>query len=142
MNLEPTPSTSTGSPWICVFCKHGPHLKGMGDLFGPYILDSCAAPPLKAPVAVIDSTKEVWFHETCVAWTSNVYLAGRRLINLEEAIRNSDMNVCVHCKLRGAQMGCHSRGCTEKFHYLCAVESGCKLDHETFSTLCPHHSTL
>lgn len=26
------------SSWICVFCKHGPHKKGLGDLFGPYIV--------------------------------------------------------------------------------------------------------
>ncbi|XP_059225775.1 uncharacterized protein CG5098-like [Stomoxys calcitrans] len=24
------------STWICVFCKRGPHKKGLGDLFGPY----------------------------------------------------------------------------------------------------------
>lgn len=26
------------STWICVFCKCGPHKKGLGDLFGPYII--------------------------------------------------------------------------------------------------------
>lgn len=26
------------SSWICVFCKQGPHKKGLGDLFGPYIV--------------------------------------------------------------------------------------------------------
>uniref|UniRef100_T1PAD1 PHD-like zinc-binding protein n=1 Tax=Musca domestica TaxID=7370 RepID=T1PAD1_MUSDO len=25
------------SSWICVFCKRGPHKKGLGDLYGPYI---------------------------------------------------------------------------------------------------------
>ncbi|XP_037821673.1 uncharacterized protein CG5098 isoform X2 [Lucilia sericata] len=28
------------SSWICVFCKIGPHKKGLGDLFGPYIISS------------------------------------------------------------------------------------------------------
>lgn len=27
------------STWICVFCKRGPHKKGLGDLFGPYIIN-------------------------------------------------------------------------------------------------------
>lgn len=26
------------STWICIFCKRGPHRKGLGDLFGPYII--------------------------------------------------------------------------------------------------------
>lgn len=28
------------SSWICVFCKNGPHKKGLGDLFGPYIIST------------------------------------------------------------------------------------------------------
>ncbi|XP_075168901.1 uncharacterized protein CG5098 [Haematobia irritans] len=24
------------STWVCIFCKRGPHRKGLGDLFGPY----------------------------------------------------------------------------------------------------------
>ncbi|XP_073811971.1 uncharacterized protein [Musca autumnalis] len=26
------------SSWICVFCKRGPHRKGLGDLYGPYVV--------------------------------------------------------------------------------------------------------
>ncbi|KAM7341593.1 uncharacterized protein ACRADG_009330 isoform 2-T4 [Cochliomyia hominivorax] len=28
------------SSWICALCKIGPHKKGLGDLFGPYIISS------------------------------------------------------------------------------------------------------
>lgn len=32
--------------------------------------------------------------------------------------------MCSACKENGAMVGCLHKGCSQKFHYICAVESG------------------
>lgn len=84
-------------------------------------------------------SKELWVHETCATWSQGVYLGGNRVHGLQEAVAEATHLVCCKCKLVGASLGCLSRGCSEKYHYLCAVEKGCQLDTENFSILCPKH---
>lgn len=31
-------SHSSDPRWVCVFCKKGCHIDGLGDLFGPYLI--------------------------------------------------------------------------------------------------------
>lgn len=83
--------------------------------------------------------KELWVHEACATWSQGVYLGGNRVHGLQEAVAEAAHLVCCKCKLVGASLGCLSRGCSEKYHYLCAVEKGCQLDTENFSILCPKH---
>ncbi|KAL3178748.1 hypothetical protein MRX96_009428 [Rhipicephalus microplus] len=68
--------------------------------------------------------KELWVHEACAAWSQGVYLGGNRVHGLQEAVAEAAHLVCCKCKLVGASLGCLSRGCSEKYHYLCAVEKG------------------
>ncbi|KAL1469590.1 hypothetical protein MTO96_024920 [Rhipicephalus appendiculatus] len=84
-------------------------------------------------------SKELWVHEACATWSQGVYLGGNRVHGLQEAVAEATHLVCCKCKLVGASLGCLSRGCSEKYHYLCAVEKGCQLDTENFSILCPKH---
>lgn len=84
--------------WVCVFCKRSPHFKKLGDLFGPYELNLTrqdktanqdALPSTSNGNSNISNegkTTEVWFHEDCIIWSNNIYLAGNRLRNLEEVI--------------------------------------------------------
>ena len=46
---------------------------------------------------------------------------------------------CSECKLKGANLGCVQKGCNQTFHYICAKESGCELDDESFSMFCQNH---
>lgn len=83
--------------------------------------------------------KEIWVHETCAVWTQGVYLGGNRVHGLQEAIAEAANLVCSKCKMAGASVGCISRACSEKYHFLCAVEKGCQLNTENFSILCFKH---
>ncbi|XP_077527089.1 uncharacterized protein LOC144138595 isoform X1 [Haemaphysalis longicornis] len=83
--------------------------------------------------------KEIWVHETCAVWTQGVYLGGNRVHGLQEAIAEAANLVCSKCKMAGASVGCIMRACTEKYHFICAVEKGCQLNTENFSILCFKH---
>ncbi|EEC03469.1 hypothetical protein IscW_ISCW016760, partial [Ixodes scapularis] len=85
------------------------------------------------------ASRELWVHEACATWTQGVYLGGHRVHGLQEAAQEAALLACCKCKLPGASVGCVTRGCTEKYHYQCAVERGCHLDFENFSVLCSRH---
>ncbi|XP_065301570.1 retinoic acid-induced protein 1-like isoform X1 [Dermacentor albipictus] len=87
----------------------------------------------------VEVSKELWVHETCATWSQGVYLGGNRVHGLQEAVAEAAHLVCCKCKLVGASLGCITRGCSEKYHYLCAVEKGCYLDTENFSIVCSKH---
>ena len=36
---RPTDSFDSKIPWLCTFCKLGPHVNRLGDLFGPYYVN-------------------------------------------------------------------------------------------------------
>ncbi|KAK3592820.1 hypothetical protein CHS0354_019048 [Potamilus streckersoni] len=164
--------------WKCVLCGKHSSFKFLGDLFGPYTLesqiekfDSHKISPCKSPIGShgkrrtsgsaddlsdkrkIQSklgspgpsgkssglTMEVWVHEDCLVWSDGVFLVGRKIYGLEEAFRVANQTVCTHCRENGAMVGCLHKGCSQKFHYACAVEKECYLDEENFSLLCPKH---
>jgi hypothetical protein len=62
--------------WVCAFCKRGSHQNCLGDLFGPYFVQT----------AKKKKKFEVWVHEECCVWAPGVGLVGQRLIGLQEAI--------------------------------------------------------
>lgn len=126
------------SSWICIFCQQRPHYKAMGDLFGPYYI------PVENNSAVNNQVnqREVWFHEDCLVWSNGVYLVGHRIRNIEEVIKDCYENVCCECKFKGASLGCLHKGCSPRYHFLCAKEKGCDMNEENFSIHCPKHRSF
>uniref|UniRef100_A0A8C3ARC6 Retinoic acid induced 1 n=1 Tax=Cyclopterus lumpus TaxID=8103 RepID=A0A8C3ARC6_CYCLU len=76
--------------------------------------------------------KEHWAHENCAIWTKGVIMVAGRLYGLREAASNS-------CQVVGASLSCCWRGCSHKYHYVCAKEIGCTFHEDDFSIKCPKH---
>ncbi|GFO33182.1 transcription factor 20 [Plakobranchus ocellatus] len=83
--------------------------------------------------------EELWIHQACALWSPGVCLVGNKLYGLEEAVKDAAESVCSVCKCVGAVLGCLHRGCTMKYHIVCAAEKDCYLDEENFTLLCPKH---
>ncbi|KAJ8283974.1 hypothetical protein COCON_G00028240 [Conger conger] len=86
--------------------------------------------------------KENWVHEACAVWTSGVFLVAGKLYGLKEAMSAASEMSCSKCQDVGASVSCCSKGCHQKFHYVCAKESGCLLLEESFSLKCTKHKAL
>ncbi|XP_074552248.1 uncharacterized protein LOC141809237 isoform X2 [Halichoeres trimaculatus] len=82
---------------------------------------------------------ECWIHEDCGIWSTGVFLVRGKLYGLQEAAQLAQRTVCSACKHTGAIMGCFQKSCPSNFHYRCAIQSGCVLNEENFSILCPEH---
>ncbi|KAI1291812.1 Retinoic acid-induced protein 1 [Halotydeus destructor] len=158
--------TSRDSSWVCILCKNGPHHRELGDLYGPYSIRldrleedhpssndaqrsrNSRSPRRKNSIdgeksdrnkTDYDQQQEIWFHEDCISWSSGVYLIGSRMNNMEETIKDSLDTVCTRCSLNGANLGCLQKGCSSRFHFLCAKDQGCDMDEDNFSIFCPKH---
>ncbi|XP_041673082.1 transcription factor 20 isoform X2 [Cheilinus undulatus] len=83
--------------------------------------------------------EELWVHEGCIVWTSGVYLVNGRLYGLQEALDGARETSCSYCDMVGSTLGCYSKGCTLRYHYLCAIEADCSLNEDNFSLRCPKH---
>nr|XP_040046344.1 transcription factor 20 isoform X3 [Gasterosteus aculeatus aculeatus] len=83
--------------------------------------------------------EELWVHEGCMVWTSGVYLVNGRLYGLQEALDGARETCCSYCEMVGSTLGCYSKGCTLRYHYLCAIEADCSLNKDNFSLRCPKH---
>lgn len=83
--------------------------------------------------------EELWVHEGCIVWTSGVYLVNGRLYGLQEALDGARETSCSYCEMVGSTLGCYSKGCTLRYHYLCAIEADCSLNEDNFSLRCPKH---
>ncbi|KAG5832434.1 hypothetical protein ANANG_G00291140 [Anguilla anguilla] len=90
--------------------------------------------------------EELWVHEGCIVWASGVYLVNGRLYGLKEALdgarETSSLCVlqrCSRCEAVGSTLGCYSKGCTLRYHYLCALEADCSLNEDNFSLRCLKH---
>ncbi|XP_030649415.1 transcription factor 20 [Chanos chanos] len=83
--------------------------------------------------------EELWVHEGCIVWASGVYLVNGRLYGLQEALDGARDTSCSHCEMVGSTLGCYSKGCTLRYHYLCAMEADCSLNEDNFSLRCPKH---
>ncbi|KAF8793636.1 uncharacterized protein CG5098-like isoform X1 [Argiope bruennichi] len=89
--------------------------------------------------ADMSNLKEVWIHEDCAVWCQSISLIGEDVQGLEEAITEASENTCCHCNLQGATLGCWGKSCKQQYHFTCAKETGCQMDIEKFSLLCPQH---
>nr|XP_061805030.1 transcription factor 20-like [Nerophis lumbriciformis] len=83
--------------------------------------------------------EELWVHEGCIVWTSGVYLVNGRLYGLQEALDGARETSCSYCEMVGSTLGCYSKGCIRRYHYLCAIETDCSLNEDNFSLRCPKH---
>ncbi|XP_041860565.1 transcription factor 20 isoform X2 [Melanotaenia boesemani] len=83
--------------------------------------------------------EELWVHEGCIVWTSGVYIVNGRLYGLQEALDGARETSCSYCEMVGSTLGCYSKGCTLRYHYLCAIEADCSLNEDNFSLRCPKH---
>ncbi|XP_023686959.2 uncharacterized protein [Paramormyrops kingsleyae] len=92
-----------------------------------------------SPLVVPLDTREYWVHEDCSVWSAGVYLVKGKLYGLEEAVRLAQETVCSTCHNRGATLGCVFKGCSNKYHYACALHSDCVLNEENFSMKCTKH---
>ncbi|KAI2666846.1 Transcription factor 20 [Labeo rohita] len=90
------------------------------------------------PLVPLDP-EELWVHEGCIVWTSGIYLVNGRLYGLQEALDGARDTSCSHCEMVGSTLGCYSKGCTLRYHYLCAIEADCSLNEDNFSLRCPKH---
>uniref|UniRef100_A0A4W6DM12 PHD-type domain-containing protein n=1 Tax=Lates calcarifer TaxID=8187 RepID=A0A4W6DM12_LATCA len=86
--------------------------------------------------------EELWVHEGCIVWTSGVYLVNGRLYGLQEALDGARETSCSYCEMVGSTLGCYSKGCTLRYHYLCAIEADCSLNEDNFSLRCPKHKSI
>ncbi|KAM6897443.1 transcription factor 20 [Xenentodon cancila] len=82
---------------------------------------------------------EYWLHEDCGIWSAGVYLVKGKVYGLEEAAKVAQETICSACHNPGATLGCFFKGCPNKYHYRCALESDCVLIEENFSMKCKKH---
>ncbi|XP_069373485.1 transcription factor 20 isoform X2 [Paralichthys olivaceus] len=82
---------------------------------------------------------EYWLHEDCGIWSAGVFLVKGKVYGLEEAVKTAQEMTCSACRYPGATLGCFFKGCPNKYHYRCALESECVLIEENFSMKCKKH---
>ncbi|XP_068423049.1 transcription factor 20 [Clinocottus analis] len=82
---------------------------------------------------------EHWLHEDCGIWSAGVFLVKGKVYGLEEAVKVAEETKCSACSDHGATLGCFFKGCANKYHYRCALESDCVLIEEIFSMKCKKH---
>ncbi|XP_040885405.1 transcription factor 20 isoform X2 [Toxotes jaculatrix] len=82
---------------------------------------------------------EYWLHEDCGIWSAGVFLVKGKIYGLEEAVKAAQETLCSACRDPGATLGCFFKGCPNKYHYRCALESDCVLIEENFSMKCKKH---
>ncbi|XP_047465931.1 retinoic acid-induced protein 1 isoform X2 [Mugil cephalus] len=82
---------------------------------------------------------EYWLHEDCSIWSAGVFLVKGKVYGLEEAVKVAQETICSACHNPGATLGCFFKGCPNKYHYKCALESDCILIEENFSMKCKKH---
>ncbi|XP_034414188.1 transcription factor 20 [Cyclopterus lumpus] len=82
---------------------------------------------------------EYWLHEDCGIWSAGVFLVKGKVYGLEEAVKVAAETKCSACSDHGATLGCFFKGCANKYHYRCALESNCVLVEDIFSTKCKKH---
>ncbi|KAF4092831.1 hypothetical protein AMELA_G00025000 [Ameiurus melas] len=85
---------------------------------------------------------EHWAHESCAVWTSGVILIAGKICGLKEAAQESTLTKCSKCQSEGASISCSWKSCIHKYHYVCAKETGCTFDEDTFSIKCPKHQAM
>ncbi|VVC45345.1 Hypothetical protein CINCED_3A008806 [Cinara cedri] len=155
---KPDMNNLESSDWQCVFCSRGPHVMDLGhsptgDLFGPYYVsvpkvvktnDNTKRKKSKPNLNEIDTSEiyiEVWTHENCLLWATDIYMVGTKMFGLEETVRIAKNTACVYCGAKGASVGCMARHCKLSIHYSCAVHIGWFLDTKSYTATCNEHKT-
>ncbi|KAM8877710.1 uncharacterized protein ACB058_003452 isoform 1-T2 [Synchiropus picturatus] len=82
---------------------------------------------------------EYWLHVDCGIWAAGVFLVRGKVYGLKEAVKVAQETMCSACCSRGATLGCFFKGCPNKYHYRCALQSDCILIEENFSMKCKKH---
>ncbi|KAK5881733.1 hypothetical protein CesoFtcFv8_022498 [Champsocephalus esox] len=82
---------------------------------------------------------EYWLHEDCGIWAAGVFLVKGRVYGLEEAVKVAQETMCSACSEPGATLGCFFKGCPNKYHYRCALQSDGELMEENLSMKCKKH---
>lgn len=100
---------------------------------------SIAAEDWYSPPVVPLEPCEFWLHEDCSIWSAGVFLVKGKIYGLEEAVKVAQATTCSGCRYPGATLGCFFKGCPNKYHYRCALESDCVLIEENFSMKCKKH---
>ncbi|XP_052759410.1 ras-associated and pleckstrin homology domains-containing protein 1-like isoform X2 [Galleria mellonella] len=139
--------------WLCAFCERGPHAAAphlsphhpLGDLFGPYPLDTDCDEYRELEEATrrkYAGCTEVWFHEACGVWAPGLVAAGARLWGLAAAVWAARGARCALCGRAGAALACAARACRARAHVPCAATPAAswRLDHARFRALCPRHA--
>lgn len=86
-----------------------------------------------------DNSYEVWAHEDCIVWASNVHIIGARIIGLDTAVWGSVRHQCSVCKQYGAMLSCLQRSCSDEVHVPCAKRCNWNLDEHIFQSRCSKH---
>ncbi|XP_046709695.1 transcription factor 20 [Silurus meridionalis] len=90
------------------------------------------------PIVPLEAS-EYWLHEDCAIWSAGVCLVRGKLYGLDRAVKVAKETICSSCHEMGATLGCFFKGCPNKYHYICAMQSGCVLYEENFSMKCRKH---
>ncbi|KAI8435622.1 hypothetical protein MSG28_003889 [Choristoneura fumiferana] len=132
-------ATTPDATWLCAFCERGPHAAGLGDLFGPYPLDTDCDEALDE-ASRRRAEGAAWLHEACAVWAPGLLAAGARLWGLAGAVWSCRGARCVVCARSGACVACRARGCRARAHVPCA-RGVWTLRDEDLHALCPRHAT-
>ncbi|XP_064595526.1 LOW QUALITY PROTEIN: histone-lysine N-methyltransferase 2A-like [Liolophura sinensis] len=80
-----------------------------------------------------------WIHLNCALWSAEVFEeADGSLQNVHDAWFRGKQLRCDVCSLRGATVGCCTRGCPANFHFMCARQDSC-LFQEDKKVFCKQH---
>jgi len=77
----------------------------------------------------------------CALWAPQVHLdrKSRLFVNVEIEVARSRSLLCDVCHRHGAALGCYAKGCCKTYHYPCAKEAGCHVNHSLYIIYCPDH---
>ncbi|KAI5627342.1 hypothetical protein C0J50_13034 [Silurus asotus] len=74
------------------------------------------------PIVPLEAS-EYWIHEDCAIWSAGVCLVRGKLYGLDRAVKVAKETICSSCHKMGATLGCFFKGCPNKYHYICAMQS-------------------
>ncbi|XP_047995720.1 serine/arginine repetitive matrix protein 1 isoform X2 [Leguminivora glycinivorella] len=136
-------ATTPDATWLCVFCERGPHAAGLGDLFGPYPLETDCEEYRALDEATrrkYEAAGSAWLHEACAVWAPGLLAAGARLWGLASAVWSCRGTRCMVCSSHGAGLACGARGCRARAHVPCARAQRWTLDDDLFKATCVRHA--
>ena len=123
--LIPNNDNLESERWICALCGKHSSYKFLGDLFGPYSVETMSedlldlGPPQSlgkkrksedgqpgksgragrrssSMSKEVSEWKEVWVHESCAVYSDGVFLIGSKIYGLQEAVRIASQTVSTY----------------------------------------------